>query len=118
MTDFRSSRSFEQRSMEASRIKEKYPDRVPIVCFKSSNCKDLPKLDKEKYLVPKDKTVGEFIHILRSKIELSSDKAIFLMIEGKFLPTVNSTFDELYKEHVADDQFLYMEYHGESTFGN
>ncbi len=114
---FRKANTFEKRALESSRIRVKYPDRVPVICRRSKSCKDLDELKKEKYLVPKEKTIGEFLHILRQKIKIHSDKAFFVMVEGRVLPGTSETFGNIYNDHKNDDGFLYIEYHGENTFG-
>ena len=38
----------EQRKNEAERIRERYPDRIPVICEKSETSK-LPDIDKTKY---------------------------------------------------------------------
>jgi len=54
---------FEKRAAEASRIREKYPDRIPVICEKEPRS-DIPPVDKRKYLIPMDLTVGQAIVIL------------------------------------------------------
>ena len=41
----------EQRKTEAERIRQKYPDRIPVICEKADKT-DIPTIDKKKYLVP------------------------------------------------------------------
>ena len=53
MSSFKSKYTFDKRKAESERIKERYPDRLPIIVEKNSNCKMLPDIDKNKYLVPK-----------------------------------------------------------------
>jgi hypothetical protein len=48
----------EKRKSEAERIRAKYPDRVPVICEKADRS-DIPDIDKKKYLVPADLTVGQ-----------------------------------------------------------
>jgi GABA(A) receptor-associated protein len=42
---------FEKRQLEASRIREKYPDRIPCIVEKSEKS-DIVPIDKKKFLVP------------------------------------------------------------------
>ena len=104
-----------QERMEKSKsIIEKYPNRIPVIV----ECKDdiLPHLDKSKYLVPRDITVGQFVYVIRKRIELKPEQAIFLFINNTLPPTA-STLEEQYNLHRDEDGFLYIEYRGESTFG-
>jgi len=114
--DFRVRYSLEQRIQESSRIKVKFPGRVPCIVQKANNAKTLPSIDKEKFLVPGDLTVGQFIFVIRKRIALDSDKALFLFV-GNTLPTTGSLMRELNHSHQEPDGFLYFTYCGESTFG-
>lgn len=42
-------------------------------------------IDKRKFLVPSDISVAQFMWIIRKRIQLPSEKAIFLFV-GKILP--------------------------------
>ena len=77
----------------------------------------VPTLDKTKYLVPMDLTVGQFMFVLRKRMKLSPEQAIFLFINGT-IPSSNSLVHELYQQHKDVDGFLYLGYSGENTFGN
>ena len=54
----------DKRSAEAARIREKYPDRIPVICEKDQRS-DIPPVDKRKYLIPMDLTVGQFVCVHR-----------------------------------------------------
>lgn len=41
----------DKRKAEAERIRQKYPDRIPVICEKAEKS-DIPTIDKKKYLVP------------------------------------------------------------------
>ena len=107
--------SFGYRIEEATRIMRAYPDRIPVVCEKEQ-FRDFPTLDKKKYLVPKDITVGQFIHVIRKRLKLPPDIAMFLLTNG-VIPNTSSPMDIIYSVHKAQDNFLYITYTGENTFG-
>jgi len=109
------SKPLEQRKEEALSINAKYPGRVPIVVEHRPNCK-LPTLDKKKFLVPKDLNMGQFIYIIRKRIKLQSERAIFVFINNT-LPSSTATMGTIYDTHKDEDGFLYVNYDGESTFG-
>jgi len=115
MTSFKKENNFDKRKGESKRIREKYPDRIPIIVEKNSNT-DLPDIDKKKYLVPSDLTVGQFIYVIRKRISISPEKAIFIFIEN-MLPPTSELVSSIYEKHKDDDGFLYIEYSGENTFG-
>ena len=105
----------EQRSFESNRIRVKYPDRIPVIVEKSP-ISDVPDLDKKKYLVPSDLTVGQFVYVIRKRVKLSAEKAIFIFVNNKLPPTA-SLMSTIYEENKDEDGFLYVLYSGENTFG-
>jgi len=116
LIQFKKEFDFDTRKDESSRIKEKYPDRVPIIVEKSVKS-DIAGIDKKKYLVPQDLTIGQFIYILRKRIDLTAEKAIFLFTEKNIIPPTASIISEIYEQYKNDDGFLYLIYAGENTFG-
>lgn len=105
----------DKRKAEADRIRQKYPDRIPVIAEKAPKS-DVPDIDKKKYLVPADLSVGQFIYVIRKRIKLKSEKAIFLFVNNQIPPT-NALMMSIYKDHKDEDGFLYCLYSGESTFG-
>jgi GABA(A) receptor-associated protein len=78
---------------------------------------DIPDIDKKKYLVPADLTVGQFVYVVRKRIKLSSEKAIFIFVKNVLPPTA-AMMSSIYEEHKDEDGFLYFTYSGENTFGD
>ena len=116
MSEFEKQHSFEKRKLEADRIKSKYQDRIPVIVERSDKS-DIENIDKKKFLVPCDLTVGQFIYVIRKRIKLAPDTAIFIFVNNN-LPSSTILMSQLYKEHQSSDGFLYVTYAGEQTFGN
>jgi GABA(A) receptor-associated protein len=111
---FKKNTSLELRTAEAIRIKNKYPDKLPIIVELFGNCEFT--LDKYKYLVPSDLTVGQFMYIIRKKIKLESAKALFMFINNK-LSSTNQLMDTIYNTEKDTDGFLYVFISEEQTYG-
>jgi len=94
---FKTDYSFTKRCNESSRVLSKYPDRIPVICEKSKYSK-MNNIDKIKYLVPLNLTIGQFIYVIRKRMQLSS-------------------ISNLYDEYSDTDGFLYLKYNEESVFG-
>ncbi len=107
---------FERRRAEAQNIMSKYPDRIPIIVQMGRGAKDVPPLDKNKFLAPKNMSMGQFIYVVRRRINLPAEKALFLFV-ADILPTTATTMLELYGTYAEPDGFLYVYYTSESTFG-
>ena len=113
---FKEEKSFELREKEAKRVRNKYPDLVPVICERVKNS-ELPNTMRRKYLVPQSLTMGQFMYVLRRRINLDANRAMFLFLEGNTLAPTAELVSSLYETHKDDDGFLYMEYSGENTFG-
>uniref|UniRef100_A0A9I9DKB0 Autophagy-related protein n=1 Tax=Cucumis melo TaxID=3656 RepID=A0A9I9DKB0_CUCME len=57
------------------------------VLVKKAERSDIPNIDKKKYLVPADLTVGQFVYVTRKRIKLSAEKEIFIFVDNVLLPT-------------------------------
>eukprot|EP01065_Artemidia_motanka_P032310 TRINITY_DN39324_c0_g1_i1.p1 TRINITY_DN39324_c0_g1~~TRINITY_DN39324_c0_g1_i1.p1 ORF type:complete len:131 (+),score=56.14 TRINITY_DN39324_c0_g1_i1:68-460(+) len=112
---FKAEKSADVRRGEAERVTKKYPDRIPVICEKQEGS-DVPDIDKTKYLVPSDLNVGQFVYVVRKRIKLAPEKALFIFVNN-ILPPTAALMQALYTEHKDDDGFLYIKYSGESTFG-
>lgn len=106
----------DKRKAEASRILQKFNDRIPVICEKVEKS-DIAEIDKRKYLVPSDLTVGQFVYVIRKRIKLPSEKAIFIFVND-ILPPTAALLSTVYDEHKDEDGFLYVLYSGENTFGD
>jgi len=114
-SSFKNEHPLEKRQAEALRIREKYPDRIPVIVEKAGRS-DIPDIDKKKYLVPGDLTAGQFVYVIRKRIKLSPEKAIFIFVNN-ILPPTAALMSSIYEEHKDEDGFLYIVYSGENTFG-
>eukprot|EP01088_Endostelium_zonatum_P015908 TRINITY_DN4091_c0_g1_i1.p1 TRINITY_DN4091_c0_g1~~TRINITY_DN4091_c0_g1_i1.p1 ORF type:complete len:138 (+),score=46.73 TRINITY_DN4091_c0_g1_i1:54-416(+) len=112
---FKEEHDFGQRKNVAEKIQAKYPDRIPVIVEKAPKS-DAPDIDKKKFLVPNDITVGKFIYEIRKHMQLSPEKAIFLFVNGVYPPTAE-LMSVIYKNYKDEDGFLYITYSGENTFG-
>jgi len=113
---FQTKYDFETRKKEADKIKTKYPNRYPVIVNKSKKC-DLDDIEKSKFLVPGELTIGQFICIVRKRIKLNEGEALYLFINKSTLPTTSSLISTIYDEFKDKDGFLYIDYCNENVFG-
>ncbi|ODV68348.1 hypothetical protein HYPBUDRAFT_155474 [Hyphopichia burtonii NRRL Y-1933] len=114
-SQFKDEVPLEKRKSESQRILQKFSDRLPVICEKVENS-DIQDIDKRKYLVPGDLSVGQFVYVIRKRIRLPSEKAIFIFVND-ILPPTATLMSTIYEEHKDEDGFLYVLYSGENTFG-
>merc|ERR1711908_64671 len=113
---FKNSKSFEDRAQDSAQIKREHPGKTAIIVERASNEKNLPILDKSKFLVPAHVTMHEFTRVLRRRLELSPGQALFLMTQ-KGMPAGTQSLAELFEKDGDDDGFLYFTYAAQETFG-
>ena len=107
--------SFEERKAESDKIRIQYSEKVPVICERTAKS-TIPIIEKKKYLVPSDLTIGQFIYVIRKRIKLNADQSMFLFIRN-IIPPTSALVGELFHEHKDEDGFLYISYSGENTFG-
>lgn len=115
MSPFKKANSIEKRMKESSRVLEKFPDRIPVICEPSIKSYHF-KMDKTKFLIPKDLTISHFVMIIRGRLKLDASVALFFIVGDIVAPSTIS-FNQLYHEHADPDGFLYLTFSEENTFG-
>lgn len=116
--------SLQERLDYSQRLVTKYPDYIPVILKKKENDKILRDIDRFKYLIPKNLNVDGLLFIIRKKIKPSEHQAIFIFAKQttgsstqSFLIPMNKTIGELYHEYKSSDNFLYIIFTTENTFG-
>lgn len=115
---FKKKHSKELRKQESARLQEKYPDRIRIICEKHVNTKNdnIPLIDKSRYLVPQELTMSQFTYVIRKRLKLPPEVSIFIMVNGKILPSSDMMLT-VFNKYGDEDGFLYMTYNSENVFG-
>ena len=113
---YKKEKSFDERQAESSNIIRKYRSHVPVIVDKDPKC-SLPDIERQKFLVPSELTIGQFIYVVRKRINLQSADAIFLFVNRK-LPAPNATMGTLYAENHDEDGFMYCTYSSDTAYGS
>ena len=106
---------FEKRRSEGERVKRMYPYRVPVIVEKSPDAK-IGDLDKKKYLIPRELTVGQFYVLIRERMKVGGEESVFFFVNN-IVPPTSYTMGELFDEHHEADFFLYVAYSVERVYG-
>ncbi|XP_062502948.1 microtubule-associated proteins 1A/1B light chain 3C-like [Corticium candelabrum] len=117
LKSFKQRRSFASRKDEVAGIRIKFPNKIPVIVERYAKEKDLPLLDKTKFLVPQELTMSQFVTIIRNRLSLSSSQAVYFMVNNKTLASMSSTMQEIYSGEKDEDGFLYMVYASQEMFG-
>tara|TARA_B100001109_G_C18848389_1_gene468008 strand:+ start:928 stop:1308 length:381 start_codon:yes stop_codon:yes gene_type:complete len=114
--DYKQKYTLEERLVESNRILTKHVDRIPVILSKLAGS-NVPEIEKRRYLIPNVYTVAQLIHIIRTRLNISEEKGIFIFVNGVVMPNPNEKMYELYSKEKDKDQFLYITYSLENTFG-
>jgi GABA(A) receptor-associated protein len=117
--EFKKEKTLTERKNYSNYLLEKYPDRVPVIIKKSENDKILQDniTGYSRYLMPKNLKISEVLFIIRNKINLKKEEAVFIFVNGNILVPMNETIGSMYDLHKSEDGFLYIIYSSENTFG-
>ena len=100
-----------QRKKKCDELRSQFSDKIPIICEKdpkSFHCRDI---DKTHYLVRSDLTVSQFNLLIRKRIEIEKEAALFLLANGTHSITGDTLLSEIYERYKdSQDGFLYLTY--------
>ena len=109
--------AFEKRLEESKRIIAKHPTRVPLIIERAAGCTTVENIDKKKFLVPNDLTVGQLMFVVRKRLRtLTAEQGLFFFINELMHPP-GALLSTIYAQHKHEDGFLYVLYASENTFG-
>ena len=115
--DYKKSIPLEQRQSDFKKVMETNKGRIPIICERCPGS-TAPVIQKKKFLVPPEMRVGQFGEIIRRKMELSKEAALFFLVNGTHSLSGNQLMSEVYdKLKDTEDSFLYIGYSNEMVWG-
>jgi GABA(A) receptor-associated protein len=124
---YKNNHTIEERKSETLKIKNKYSDKIPVIVTKDPSSQ-LNNITKEKYLVPFDMTIGQFMSVIREKTSICQEQAINIFLidynNNNILASTSASFESLYIQYVEKeinnknyDGYIYLIYTGENVFG-
>ena len=117
MISFKERLSLKERKRQSGVVLKKHPDRIPIIVERDPKSTKIPIIDRCKYLVPKDFSVAQLLYVVRKRIKLKPEEGLFFFLPNNTIITTSSLLSEIYDKHKDVDNFLYVIYCGQETFG-
>jgi len=103
---------------ETDKIMSRYPDRIPVLIKKNPNAHSTPDIDKSKYLVPVDMTVGQLMYVIRKRLKMNSEQALSLFVDNTVVCNSELVSTVYFYSHNTQDGFLHAMYSCENVFGS
>jgi len=124
---YKNNHTIEERKSETLKIKNKYSDKIAVIVTKDPSSQ-LNNITKEKYLVPFNMTIGQFMSVIREKTSIGQEQAINIFLidynNNNILASTSASFESLYIQYVEKeinhknyDGYIYLIYTGENVFG-
>ena len=102
-------RTPQQKRDDVLRLLKRYPDKIPVY---------VEGITQNKFLVPYDITVAQFLYMLREKVLMTPTESIFVFFgKRKEIMPSNMIIREVYDRLKDDDDMLYAFYAKENVFG-
>ena len=109
--------TIEEKKENGIRLLEKYPACVPVIVKKREKGINLPDITQSRYLIPKTSKLSEVMVTIRKKMSMDPKQAIFIFVGNGILVPISYTIEFVYEQYKSDDNFLYLTYCTENTFG-
>lgn len=109
--------SMADRKITAERIMTQHPSRIPVVVECSEQLQREHPLSKNKFAVPYDLTLAQFLFVIRKHMKLQPEYAIYAFVNNRLHPTT-SAIGTIYAQEKTEDGFMYIDIFQESTFGS
>nr|XP_056708262.1 microtubule-associated proteins 1A/1B light chain 3C-like [Euleptes europaea] len=115
---FKHRKCFAARKSEVASIRIKFPNKLPVILERYPKEKILPVINKVKFLVPEELTMGQFVSIIRNRMSIGPTQAFYFLADNnRSMVNMSSTMFEVYSTYKDEDGFLYMTYASQEMFG-
>nr|XP_033812040.1 microtubule-associated proteins 1A/1B light chain 3C-like isoform X1 [Geotrypetes seraphini] len=102
---------------EVNGMRKKFPRKLPVIVERYPKEKILPVLDKMKFLVPQELTLGQFMAIIRNRMPIGPSQSLYFLVNNCSLVGMSLSMAEVYTENRDEDGFLYITYASQEAFG-
>ena len=111
---YKKSNSYVERKARSARLLKQYPDNFPVII--EADPYSTQTQMTHKCLVHNALTIANIQQILRKKLKLNEYQAIYICT-GQTILSGTLTIEYVYNHYKSDDDFLYLTYCNENSFG-
>ena len=114
---YKKEKSLEERRKEYQKIIEEHPGKIGVICQKAPKSK-IQEAEKSKYLINQEMNITNFTSLIRKRLNMDKEDALFFLVNGKKVLSGNETIQDIYDKYKDEDGFLYIAYASEEVWGN
>ncbi|XP_029468731.1 microtubule-associated proteins 1A/1B light chain 3C-like [Rhinatrema bivittatum] len=114
---FKQRKCLAMRKDEVTAMRKKFPRKLPVIVERYPKEKVLPGLEKTKFLVPQELTLGQFAAVIRNRMPISPSQAVYFLVNNQSLVSMSLSMAEVHAENRDEDGFLYITYASQEAFG-
>ena len=117
--------SLSERTKSIKILHQKYPNQVAVIVRRMEGSA-LPELSSNKFIVPKDLSVAQWLYIMRrQKLKINETQNIYFFVDtglqsdGKSVEIMNGVelMSQVFQKAKKEDGAMYVWYREEDTFG-
>ena len=113
---YQKAKTLEERKEEYNKVIQLNPGKIAIICEKAPKS-NIAEIDKSKFLINDDITFQQFSFVIRNRLNIGKEEALFFLVNGKKVLTGNDEMSEIYSKYKEEDGFLYIAYAAEEIWG-
>ena len=114
---YKQEKSLEERKSEYQKVIEEHPGKIGVICEKAPKSQ-IADIEKTKFLINEEFNLTQFTSIIRKKLNMDKEDALFFLVNGKKTLTGADSMLEIYNKYKDEDGFLYIAYAAEEIWGN
>jgi microtubule-associated protein 1 light chain len=114
---FKKRKNFDDRKRDVDEISKRHPNKVPLIVERAKREKNLPLLDKSKFLVPEELNMIQLTAIIRRRLQLTDSQAFYILVNGRTMAGATMMLQDVYHSDKDSDGFLYCTYTSQEAFG-
>ena len=109
--------SSQDRKSECEQLLKAYPEKIPLIIEPQNSVGNKLFMDQNKFLVPKMYTFHELLFLIRKKLKIHQDEALYVTVKSSYFPVMSRSINSIYNEYKDPDGFLYIYYSSEAIWG-